>query len=270
VTVTVTGATPPVFAPVPAPVCAPVPLGPGVPNGTIDKPSTPPAAGAATAADMGELAPATGKGSTVDMLGELMVRVDWAVGDTVCILGRTSIGAEEAAEMDGEPLGEKKKRVPGLEGVGGAAARGEDIVGTGLDELPFLEAEAAADIDVAGGVWDDTNGNVSPLLPLVVAAAGIGAGVVDTDVELTIGVALLAGGGGRVVVTVTITVVYMTLTLVPLTGLGAVPFEGASVGELFGFAAGMEGNSVSGGDEPGLLPTAGTIPTMPLLATAVG
>lgn len=51
VTVTVSGATPPVFAPVAAPVFAPVPLAPGVPNGTIDKPSTPPAAGVATAAD---------------------------------------------------------------------------------------------------------------------------------------------------------------------------------------------------------------------------
>lgn len=51
VTVTVTGATPPVFAPVPAPVFTPVPLAPGVPSGTMDKPSTPPAAGVATAAD---------------------------------------------------------------------------------------------------------------------------------------------------------------------------------------------------------------------------
>lgn len=36
-----------------------------------------------------------------------------------------------------------------------------------------------------------------------------------------------------------------------------------------GFATGMEGNAVSGGDDPGLLPMAGTIPTMPPLVTAV-
>lgn len=54
-----------------------------------------------------------------------------------------------------------------------------------------------------------------------------------------------------------------------LAGTGIVPFDAAGVGEVFGFAAGMEGNAVSGGEDPGLFPTAGTIPTIPPLATAV-
>ena len=45
--------------------------------------------------------------------------------------------------------------------------------------------------------------------------------------------------------------------------------EAAGVGELFGFAAGMEGKAVRGGDKSGSLPTAGTIPTIPPLAAAV-
>lgn len=45
--------------------------------------------------------------------------------------------------------------------------------------------------------------------------------------------------------------------------------EVTGVGEVFGFAAGMEGKAVSGGEEPGSFPTAGTIPTMPPLASAV-
>jgi hypothetical protein len=51
-------------------------------------------------------------------------------------------------------------------------------------------------------------------------------------------------------------------------GRGAVPFEAAGVGELLGFAAGMEGKAVRGGEEPGSLPTAGTMPTIPPLAAA--
>lgn len=63
-----------------------------------------------------------------------------------------------------------------------------------------------ADAAVAGG-WDEINGNVSPLLPLVVVAAtGIGAGVVDIEVELATDVELLVDRG-RVIVTVFMTVV---------------------------------------------------------------
>lgn len=62
-----------------------------------------------------------------------------------------------------------------------------------------------ADAAVTGG-WDEINGNVSPLLPLVVVAAiGIGAGVVDMDVELAIDVMLV--DRGRVIVAVFMTVV---------------------------------------------------------------
>lgn len=42
-----------------------------------------------------------------------------------------------------------------------------------------------------------------------------------------------------------------------------VPFKRSEVGELSGFAGGMDGNSVKGGDAPGSLGTAGTIPTIP-------
>lgn len=65
------------------------------------------------------------------------------------------------------------------------------------------------------------------------------------------------------------TVVNTILTFALPVGLVIVPFEAKGVGELSGFAAGMDGNAVSGGDEPGLFPTAGTIPTMPLPATSV-
>lgn len=218
------------------------------------------------------MAPATGCGASVDVLGGSMVIVDWSVGDTVWILGKTSIGEVEVVEMDEKPLGEKENSVPGFVGIGVADVGEDEVVGPrpNVSFMLSLEEEGegeTADAAVAGG-WDEINGNVSPLLPLVVAAAGIGAGVVDTEVELTIGVALLVGGD-RVVVTVIMTVVKITLRFVLPVGLGTVLFEAAGVGELFGFAAGIEGKAVSGGDEPGLLPTAGTIPTMPPLATAV-
>lgn len=76
----------------------------------------------------------------------------------------------------------------------------------GLPFTLFCDERETADAAVAGG-WDEINGNVSPLLPLVVVAAtGIGAGVVDMDVELAINVVLLVDRG-RVIVTVFMTVV---------------------------------------------------------------
>lgn len=60
------------------------------------------------------------------------------------------------------------------------------------------------------------------------------------------------------------------MTLALLVGIGIAPFDAAGVGEVFGFAVGMEGNAVSGGEEPGLLPMAGTMPTIPDTAEAAG
>lgn len=57
------------------------------------------------------------------------------------------------------------------------------------------------------------------------------------------------------------------LALLEQTGL--VAFEVTEVGEVFGFARGKDGNAVRGGEDPGLFPIAGTIPTMPPVATAV-
>lgn len=99
----------------------------------------------------------------------------------------------EVVEMDETPLGEKVNRVPGFVGVG-VDVGGDEVVGPRLNvsTMLFLEEGATADAAVAGGC-DDINGNVSPLLPLVVAAAGMGGGVVATEVELATRVVLLVG-----------------------------------------------------------------------------
>lgn len=54
-----------------------------------------------------------------------MVIVDWPVGETVWMLGRTRNRVFEEVGTELEPLGEKEKSVPGLVGVG---AKGEDVV----------------------------------------------------------------------------------------------------------------------------------------------
>jgi hypothetical protein len=48
-----------------------------------------------------------------------------------------------------------------------------------------------------------------------------------------------------------------------LVGCNGAGFEEAGVEDAFEFAAGIDGNSVRGGEAPGSLGTAGTMPTIP-------
>jgi hypothetical protein len=208
--------------------------------------------------------------ANVAAFGGAMVRVvrGGVVGDTVRMLGRTRAG--EVVEMV-EALVEMVE-VDTFVGVGSAGAGDEVVVGPRpkVSSMLFLEEEDEDSFGagVAGGLLD-TNGNVSPLLPLVVACAGFGAAVVAGAVELAIGGALLEDRD-RVVVTVTMSVVKRTVTFPTPVALGAVPLDAAPVRVVFPFTAGTAtaGNVVSGGEEPGSLGTAGTMPTMPPLATA--
>lgn len=61
--------------------------------------------------------------------------VDWPVGETVWILGRTRTGVLEEVGAEAKPLGEKEKSVPGSVGVD---AEGEDVGGPRLNVFSML------------------------------------------------------------------------------------------------------------------------------------
>jgi hypothetical protein len=111
-----------------------------------------------------------------------------------------------------------------------------------------------------------TRGNVSPLLPELLSV-GFGAfvpGVEGKDWTIlgnSTGVEL---GGCEVVEVVSCVVVNVVNNeVVCITICVEVPLTASGVGELSEFAAGIEGNSVRGGELPGSLGTAGTIPIIP-------
>lgn len=81
------------------------------------------------------MAPATGRGGRVEAFGGRIVIVDWPVGETVWMLGRTRTGVlEEVPGAEVNPLGEREKSVPGFVGMD---AEGEDVVEPRLN-VPFM------------------------------------------------------------------------------------------------------------------------------------
>jgi hypothetical protein len=100
--------------------------------------------------------------------------------------------------------------------------------------VPILSSEIVEEMTGVAVALGDTRGKVSTLLPEATAVVlDKGSSVVDGTVEVTLPVWL------NVLLAV------------------------ASSGVLVGFAAGTEGNDVNGGEAPGSLGTAATIPTIP-------